>query len=60
MAAPQWRQNRLSCAISREQVGHLTMKGMLSEHAEKIDRYIEKVGKDAARAASAFSGGAKR
>ena len=38
IAAPQWRQNRLSSAISREQVGHLTMKDMLSEHAEKIDR----------------------
>ena len=38
MAAAQWRQNRLSSAFSREQVGHLTMKGMLSEHADKIDR----------------------
>ncbi len=41
MAAPQWRQNRLSCAISREQVGHLSMKDMLLENAEKIDGYIE-------------------
>ena len=37
MAAPQWMQNRLSCAISREHVGHLTMKGMLPENAEKIE-----------------------
>ncbi len=37
MAAPQWRQNRLSRAISREQDRHLNMKGMLPENAEKID-----------------------
>ncbi len=41
MAAPQWRENRLPSAFSREQVGHLTMKRMLSEHAEKIDSQIE-------------------
>ncbi len=41
MAAPQWRQNRLSRATSREQVGHLTMRGMLPEYAEKIDNLLK-------------------
>ncbi len=37
MAAPQWMQNRLSFAISREQDRHLNMRVMLPENAEKID-----------------------
>ena len=37
MAAPQWRQNRLSWAISREQDRHLNMRVMLPEHVEKIE-----------------------
>ena len=41
MAAPQWRQNRLSCDISREHVGHLTMQCMLPENAEKVDNNLE-------------------
>ncbi len=41
MAAPQLGQNRFSCDVSREQVGHLTMKGMVPENAEKIDNNLK-------------------